>query len=429
MGRAILTAARNALRGFVALPGDKSISQRRALMSLFVSDDVTLTNYGTGEDCLTALACVQQLGKTVARSGSIVQISGEAGCKSGELNCGNSGTCSRLLMGILAGHEGEWQLTGDESLSRRPMKRVAKPLRKMGARIDLQDGHLPAHIRGGSLQGIIYHAQVISAQVKTAVLLAGLRASGSTFYFENSMSRNHTEHILNLAPRSNGWIALDPTKVELTGKTLSALIPSDPSSAAFWIAAALMVPDSELEFPGLLSNPLRNSYFDLLRGRGAMIAIQNRTHLNGEHVIHCRISYSPIGAFSVAFPETIKLIDEIPAFAILATAANGRSVFLDASELRVKESDRLKCMTEGLVRMGAEVEVWSDNFAVTGPVELQGAEIETAHDHRIAMAFAIAGLAATSKTIIQDAECVAVSYPDFWKDLERLAPGCIELEP
>ncbi len=427
MSRAIITAAKAPLRGAVQLPGDKSISHRRALLSLYVGDDVQLSNYGTGDDCLTTLKCLERLGKSVRRAGRSVAIHGHAGCRSAELDCGNSGTTARLLLGILAGHEGEWTLVGDTSLSRRPMERVAAPLRLMGAKIDLTDGHLPARIVGRPLTGIDYESPVASAQVKSAVLLAGLKASGVTRYREPIVTRDHTERLLGVGVDYVERITVNPEHVRLTGEQLSGDIPSDPSTAAFWIVAALMVRDSMLQLPNVLANPLRIALIKLLREHGADI------HLSGVHEAGCEgvatitVRASSATAFSVRSPETARLIDEIPALAVLASQLSGRTEFFDAAELRVKESDRLKLITENLRRMGAQVEVWEDGFAVTGPSSLTETEIETAGDHRIAMAFAVAGLLAAGETVIDDAECAAVSYPEFWNDLARRAPASVRL--
>lgn len=396
-------------------------------MSLYVADDVQLTNFGTGDDCLTTLKCIEQLGKTVRRDGGSVVINGPAGCRSAELDCGNSGTTTRLLMGILAGHEGEWTLAGDASLSRRPMARVAVPLRLMGAKIELTDGHLPARIVGQKLTGIGYESPVASAQVKSAVLLAGLKASGVTRYREPVLTRDHTERLLGVGHDYVEWITVNPGHVHLTDEGLSGAIPGDPSTAAFWIIAALMLLGSLIYLPNVLANPLRIVLIKLLREHGAEIHLIDAHEANCEGVATVKVYNSGVTAFSVRLPETASLIDEIPALAVLATQLNGRSVFHNASELRVKESDRLKLITENLRRMGAQVEVWEDGFAVTGPSRLTGAEIETAGDHRIAMAFAVAGLVAAGETVIDAAECTAVSYPEFWNDLARMAPTTVRL--
>ena len=427
MSRAVVTAAKQPLRGLIKLPGDKSISHRRALLSLFTDDTVHLSNFATGEDCLTTLKCVRKLGKSVAQNAASVEISGPTECQSAELDCGNSGTTARLLFGILAGREGEWTLSGDVSLSRRPMERVAVPLRKMGAHIELTDGHLPARIIGRKLEGIDYESPVPSAQVKSAVLLAGLNARGVTRYREPVLTRDHTERLLGLHLDYVDWITVDPEKVNVTSAKLNGRIPGDPSTASFWIAAALMIPGSRLELPDVLANFLRLGMIKLLREHGGDIHLTHVHDASGEGAADIAVASSSISSFVVRQPDTAALIDELPVLAVLATQLRGKSEFREAGELRVKESDRLKLVTENLRRMSVRVEEWKDGFAVAGPVELQGAVIETAGDHRIAMAFAVAGLAATGQTTIQDAESVAVSYPEFWNELSTLAPESVVL--
>ena len=427
MSRAVIARASHPLRGILRLPGDKSISHRRALLSLFVNDDVRLSNYGTGADCRTTFECLQRLGKQIKTSGTEVHISGLAGCKPVTLDCGNSGTTARLLMGILAGHEGEWTLFGDDSLSRRPMERVATPLRKMGARIELAEGHLPAHIVGSPLTGMDYEAPVASAQVKSAVLLAGLKARGVTRYREPVITRDHTERLLGIHLDYVDWITVDPEKVSLTGDGLSGQIPSDPSTASFWLAVALAVPGSQIELSNLLANPLRIAHIRLLEKHEAQISARDQQIEGGEETAKFTVNSSSVNPFSVWQPETAQLIDEIPALAVLATLIDGRCEFHDAGELRVKESDRLNLITQNLRKMGAHVEQWEDGFAIEGSASLNGAEIETTGDHRIAMAFAMAGLVANGETIIGDAECVAVSYPEFWDDLKRLVSDSVTI--
>jgi 3-phosphoshikimate 1-carboxyvinyltransferase len=427
MSRAIITAAKAPLRGIIRLPGDKSISHRRALLSLFVREDVQLTNYGTGEDCAITLRCLERLGKTVRQSGHAVHISGLAGCRSAELNCGNSGTTARLLMGILAGHEGEWALTGDVSLSRRPMERVVGPLRSMGAKIELSDGHLPARIVGQSLKGIDYESPIASAQVKSAVLLAGLKAQGATRYREIIMTRDHTERLLGVGVDYVEWITVNREHVALDGASLSGEIPGDPSTASFWLTAAELIPGSHIEMPNILANPLRIGMVKLLREHGGQIHLGDVRESGSEGVATMSIATSALTPFVLRQPETAKLMDEIPALAVLATQTTGRCEFHDADELRVKESDRLALITNDLQRMNVPVNTWENGFAVIGPCSLSGTAIRTDGDHRIAMAFAVAGLAATGETVIEEADCVGVSYPEFWTVLAQLAPSSVRL--
>jgi len=371
---------------------------------------------------------MERLGKDVVRQGRDVIISGQAHFASGNLDCGNSGTTARLLMGILAGREGEWILTGDESLSRRPMERVAIPLRKMGARIELTDRHLPARIVGTRLKSVEYDSEIASAQLKSAVLLAGLAAEGITRFREPVSTRDHTERLLGLSPDAAGWITLDPTRIHIDESGLSAFVPADISSAAFWIASAIAIPDSELTLPAVLMNPRRSAYIDVLRRASANIVIEDEHESGTEPAATLKVSGSKLAAFRIHGGLAAQCIDEIPVLAVLAALARGRSEFHDVQELRVKESDRFRLITENLRLMGAKIERNKDSFFIDGGTRLHGAEIETGKDHRIAMTFAAAGLAATGSTVINEPSCVSISYPGFWDDMKRIAPGSVLLE-
>ncbi|MFZ5432638.1 MAG: 3-phosphoshikimate 1-carboxyvinyltransferase [Calditrichota bacterium] len=427
MSRAVITPASVPLSGTPQLPGDKSISHRRALLSLLINEDVVLTHFNAGADCAATLDCLERLGKQVIRNSERVIIRGETDWHSGELDCGNSGTTVRLLMGMLATREGEWVLRGDASLSRRPMERVAEPLRRMGAEIATTDGRLPVRIRGRKLRGIEYESPVSSAQVKTAVLLAAMQATGTTRYREPVLSRDHTERILGLKPDREGWLTVDPTDVSITADTLSATIPADPSAAAFWIGAALLVPGSAIAADDILANPTRIAYIKLLREAGANILSDECRTEFGEDVAQIRVTHSTISSLKISQADAAALIDEFPILAVIAAKNNGESEFTGIGELRVKESDRLAVMAEGLTRMGCRVDLRYDGMTITGAECLRGADIETQGDHRIAMAMAMAGLAAEGKTVIDQAECVTISDPGFWNELARFCPGCVEV--
>ena len=396
-------------------------------MSLLAGGDVVLDNFARGRDCANTLACVARLGKSIRRDGDRVVLTGTAAFPGGELDCGNSGTTARLLMGLLAGRRGEWTLVGDASLSQRPMERVAEPLRKMGAMIETTGGRLPVKITGRPLRAISYDAPLASAQVKSAVLLAAHQAEGITRYREPLPSRDHTERILNLARDGHGWISLDPSHTRFDSAQLTAAVPCDPSAAAFWIAAALLVPDSFLEMSGVLVNPIRVSYLRVLRQAGALIEQSEDDVRDGEPVATIRAGHSAIHAFRVEKNDAPALMDELPVLAVLAAFAGGVIALRGIGELRVKESDRLALVAEALARMGASVSVTEDSLTITGGGKLRGTEIETGGDHRIAMSFAVAALAADGNTVIHDAECVAVSDPDFWNELERLSPGSVTI--
>ncbi|MDD5088190.1 MAG: 3-phosphoshikimate 1-carboxyvinyltransferase [bacterium] len=428
MSRAVIIPPCRSLCGSPRLPGDKSISHRRALLSLCVADDVVLENFADGEDCAATLECIARLGKRVLREENRVTLSGVAGFSSGELDCENSGTTARLLAGILAARDGHWTLTGDASLSQRPMERVAVPLRSMGADVATTDGHFPLTITGRPLHGIEYESPVASAQVKSAVLLAALAAEGVTRYREPLRSRDHTERILNLAPGSHGWISLDPKRTRLNGLTLSASIPGDPSAAAFWIAAALLVPGSRLTLRNVLVNPVRAAYLRLLREAGARIEWSGEEIHDGEPVSDVRVEHSAFRAFQIAENDAPALLDELPVLAVLAAFAEGVSNFYGLGELRVKETDRLALITRGLARMGARTAATNDSLTIRGGNVLHGAEIETGGDHRIAMAFAVAALTANGNSVIENADCVGVSDPEFWNEGGRLLPDSVTLE-
>ncbi len=425
MSRAVVSRLNRPISAEFSLPGDKSISHRRALLSLFLNETIRLENYSTGEDCLTTLSCLKSLGKEVSRTNARVTISGEADAIEAVLDCGNSGTTSRLLMGVLAGLPGSWRLTGDESLSRRPMQRVATPLQLMGGELYLSDGKLPAVIEGRPLHGVKYESPVASAQVKSAILLAALSAKGVTAFKEPLNTRDHTERLLNLSVDGEGWLRLDPESIHIHEEQLSGEIPGDPSTATFWCVACLCVPGSTVVLNKTLSNPRRIAHYAALSQAGANVKFDPLGQMCGEPVGRLTAEHGPFAPLTVGKAAAAEMIDEIPALAVLATQLEGTSRFVGLSELRVKESDRLRLIADGLTAMGAQVTVDADNLAVSGPCRLQGATIETARDHRIAMAFAIAGLLATGETVIEHAECVAVSYPDFWSEFSRVAPECV----
>ncbi len=422
-----VTRADGPIRSDFDLPGDKSISHRRALFSLLCSDTVQLENFGTGEDCESSLKCIAQLGKVVRWKGDTVTIEQGALPAVADLDCGNSGTTARLMFGLLAGLPGKWTITGDESLSRRPMERVAEPLRQMGAKINLLSGHLPATIEGRRLRGIIYDSPVASAQVKSAVLLAGLTAEGETRYRERRQTRDHTERILGSKRDDSGWITVQPGQNHPTSDRLSGTIPADPSTATFWTIAALMLPDSEIRMPHILANPLRNVQLAILKNAGARIEVSELAECGGESTATVTVSHSRVPPVRIHSENSASVIDEIPALAVLATHCDGLSEFRDVGELRLKESDRIDLISEGLSRMGARVESWQDGFSVRGITRLHGARIRTAGDHRIVMSLAIAGLCADGETTLENAESSAVSYPEFWKELARVAPNCVTL--
>ncbi len=419
------------LQDVIKLPGDKSVSHRRALLSLLCNELVQLENFGPGKDCKATLDCIERLGKTVKISGDDVTITGEMSAREAELDAANSGTTARLMMGLLAGIKGKWTIKGDTSLSQRPMERVAAPLRKMGAQIELTDGKLPARIIGGKLQSIRYELPVPSAQVKTAIMLAALHADGITEIREPIPTRDHTERILGLRPvRENGanlW-RLNPSEVRINGDVLSAPVPGDISSGTFWMVAAALMQGSRLTLKTVNLNPTRTGIIEVLQKAGLRISTQNLHDSGGEPVGDLTITHdgSPQG-FYLAGKDTAAVIDEIPALAVMATQCEGQTVVSGAGELRVKESDRLAAIILNLRKMGVKILDTENGYSLKGLQQLSGARINPAGDHRIAMAFALAGLIADGETEIMQAECADISYPQFWQELIRISGNAVQV--
>lgn len=421
-----VTRATAPLFAQIAPSGDKSVSIRRALLTLFTTDAIRLTNFGSGEDCQTALSCLSSLGKKVERDGDSVTITPRETVIAATLDCRNSGTTARLLFGLLAGREGDWTLVGDESLSGRPMERVATPLRAMGAQIELAErGCLPARIVGRTLNGIDHDLKISSAQVKSALLLAGLSANGVTRVREPVASRDHTERLLGLAQALDGYWAVDASMGQTAAMSLRGKIPGDISSAAFWAVAALLVKGSDVTIDNLVLNPTRTGWLTCLKSAGADIRMKIERETAGEPVGSLEIRYGSLSPLKVTAEDVPGLIDEIPVLAVLAATIKGESVFQQVGELRIKESDRLQAVADGLLAMGAQAEIRGEDLIVRGGANLRGAAIDSKMDHRIAMSFALAGLVADGVTTIQDADCAAVSYPEFFAELSKHVPETI----
>ena len=417
------------LRGTVLCPGDKSISHRYAMLAALARGTSELRNFSGSADCRSTLRCLQALGVRVFEQRESVLISGKGlrGLASSDaiLDAGNSGTTMRLLSGILAGQPFSSTITGDESLLRRPMARIIEPLRLMGAEIEAAQGGLPPlHIRGGGLRAIRYELPVTSAQVKSCVLLAGLYADGPTAVREPIATRNHTEIALQqfgaAIRRREDWIEIEPGP-ELCGVAFG--VPGDLSSAAFFIAAAALVPGSEILLPGIGVNPSRRALLDYLTRAGVALTVENRSESAGEARGDIHVQYDPSlpgrNLPPIQAELTASLIDEIPVLSVLGALAGGLLV-RDARELRVKESDRLAAIAGNLRAMGAEVEEYPDGIRISGRQQLHGAKIETLGDHRIAMAFGVAGLVAAGETRIFQADCAGVSFPRFFEILTGL---------
>jgi 3-phosphoshikimate 1-carboxyvinyltransferase len=419
----LIRPARNLL-GSLSVPGDKSISHRYAMLAALARGRSRFENYSPGADCSSTLGCVRTLGCTVERDdkGAVVidGLGADLPFPSGSFDCGNSGSTMRMLSGILAAQPFGSILFGDESLSRRPMKRIMDPLRKMGAEITAHDDHAPLIITGKGLEGINYVVPVASAQVKTCLLFAGLLAHGQTTVEEPTRTRDHGE----LALRAFGaQVTRSRNSVTIAGgqqlHPLEAFIPGDSSSAAFFLCAAAIFPESNLVIDGVLLNPTRSALLDVLTAMGSRVSMVRVEEQFGELVGTISLVQGAAKPVEIAGAQTALLIDELPVLAAIAPYMAG-VIVRDAGELRVKESDRLSAVTRNLRAMGAEVEQTGDGWRIPGGQKLHGAEIESFGDHRIAMAFAVAALRAQGDTLIRDSGCVAISYPGFFADLEKL---------
>jgi 3-phosphoshikimate 1-carboxyvinyltransferase len=422
----LIQPARN-IQGSLRLPGDKSISHRYALLGGLAEGTTRLTNFSTGADCASSLACVGALGALVTHSSDgSVEITGAAGHfrpSASPLDCGNSGSTMRMLSGLLAAQSGAFTLAGDASLSRRPMERIRKPLAQMGARVELTDGHAPITIHGAPLTAIDYATPIPSAQVKTALLFAGLQASGTTTVGESVRTRDHGE----LALRAFGATiqrSLDSVSIA-GGQPLHAIegaVPGDISSAAFFLCAAALFPGSNLIFDALGLNPTRATLLDVLTALGAHIGVLNLEDKHGELVGVVQVNAPPQGLTGTTISGALsaQLIDELPVLAAIGPYTRNGIRIRDAKELRVKESDRIALVAANLRAMGAEVEEFDDGLDVPGGQTLHGAEIDSGGDHRIAMAFSVAALRATGDTLIRGAESAAISFPEFFDLLDRI---------
>lgn len=414
------------VRGRLQVPGDKSISHRYAVLAALADGSSTLTNYAPGADCQSTLACLEALGVAIARGAAgTVTVTGRGlgglTAPAAPLDCGNSGTTMRLLSGVLAAHPFSSTLVGDASLSRRPMRRVIAPLTEMGARFEAAPGDRPPLvIHGGRLAPLDFQPDVPSAQVKSAVLLAGLHVNGTTSVTEPAATRDHTERALDAfgAPAT-----VEGRRISVTGGRRlhgrDLRVPGDISSAAFPAVAAAALPGSDVTIDGVGLNPTRAAILDLLRRFGALVEAQVTERGAGEPVGHIRVRHGGLEPVEILPDEVPEIIDELPVLAALATFGGGVTVS-GAGELRVKESDRISALVGGLRAMGADADERPDGFTIRPTRRLTGGTVNAHHDHRLAMAFAIAALGATGPTSIEGAEVVAVSYPGFFADLDSL---------
>ncbi len=417
--------ARNIL-GSLRVPGDKSISHRYAMLAALAAGRSRFDNFAPGADCASTLACVRALGCKAERDekGSVVidGVGAQLRAPSSSLDCGNSGSTMRMLCGILAGQPFASELIGDESLSRRPMKRVIEPLTQMGAEIHSAAGdRAPLRINGAKLHAIDYAPPVASAQVKTSVLFAGLLADGKTTVAEPARTRDHG--VLALRAFGAGVERTQNAVSIVGGQTLhplEAFVPGDISSAAFFVCAATIFPESNLVIDGVLLNPTRSALLDVLAAMGSRISMVRVEESHGELVGTIALVPGQGRHVKIEGALTALLIDELPVLAAIAPFTAGGLEVRDAGELRIKESDRLSAVTHNLEAMGAQVEQSGDGWRIPGGQRLHGAEIQSYDDHRIAMAFAVAALRADGETLIHNADCVAISYPAFFEDLEKL---------
>jgi len=426
----VVPPARN-IRGNVRLPGDKSISHRYAMLAGIAEGPSRLENYSTGADCASTLECMRALGVVWERKDNVIEVQGRGSslaAPASALDCGNSGSTMRMLSGIVAGQKFTSEMVGDESLSRRPMERVIKPLSAMGAQIASQQGKPPLQITGGALQAIDYVMPVASAQVKSCLLFAGLFADGETRIEESVRTRDHGEVALRAfgakLDRGRMGQAGAANEVRIRGgqrlRGIECNIPGDLSSAAFFLCAAALFPGSQLTVPNLLMNPTRARLLDILTQIGLRISVTQLDEVHGELVGSLQVEGAKLTQATIAGADSAALIDEIPVLAAIAPFTEQGIEVRDAKELRVKESDRIAAVATNLRLMGAEVEEREDGLRIPGGQALHGAELDSFGDHRIAMAFAVAALRATGETLIRGAEAAAISYPAFFQTLEEI---------
>ena len=412
-----------AIKGTLKLPGDKSISHRALMFAALADGESRISNLSTGTDVHSTRKCLEACGIDIRDDGDDAIVKGSLFSNPAEpLDCGNSGTTIRLLLGLLAGQGINATFIGDESLSARPMNRILDPLSQMGLKCENNDGKLPVTIYQSNLNSIEYDSPIASAQVKSAILLAGLGASGVTTVIEPVLSRDHTEKMLQgLGAKFsfNGLMAtVSPLISPLESFKLS--VPGDSSTGAFFAAAAAMMPGSSIIIDRILWNPTRIGFYSTLYQMGAGVDCLDQWDEAGERIGKLNVFYQSLKGVHITKEDIPGLIDELPIIAILATQAEGKTEVSGAGELRVKECDRIHAICSNLERMGADIEESQDGFIIHGPKQLNGAEIETFHDHRIAMAFTIAGLVANGDVMLDYPECASISFPEFYNELERL---------
>lgn len=421
------------VKGSLKVPGDKSISHRAIMLGSIANGRTAVKGFLDGEDCLRTIEIFRRLGVSIERKGTDVVIEspgiGNWATPTEELYAGNSGTTARLMLGILSGSKVTSTLTGDDSLSKRPMKRVTTPLQSMGASVSGDEGgdFLPLSIVGSKLQGIDYKMPVASAQVKSAILFAGLSAEGETVVRETAVSRDHTERMLN---QFGATLVQDGNTVSIQGGQAltgtDVTVPGDISSAAFFMVAASMIEGSEVEFLDVGLNPTRTGIIEVLRQMGAKVEILEQNAEIGEPYGVVKVGHARLEGIEISGDIIPTLIDELPIIALLATQASGTTVIKDAEELRVKETDRIAAVTDELTKLGANVTATEDGMIIEGPTALSGGELKSYGDHRIGMMAAIASLVSDGPIHIEDPACIAISYPNFFDHLSQLVSAGIE---
>ena len=411
------------IRGEIELPGDKSISHRALMFAALAQGESKIENISTGDDIQSTMNCLKACGIDINnKNEGLIVKGGSFSDPKRPLNCGNSGTTARLMLGLLAGRGIQAKFIGDDSLSSRPMDRIMSPLSKMGLKYRSTNGKLPVTIEQSDLVGIDYRSSIASAQLKSALLLAGLGADSKTIVREPLKSRDHTEIMLSemgAKIHTDGLSTfIEPQSSDL--RSINTSIPGDPSSAAFFVVAAAMLPGSDIILKNILLNPTRAEVFHHLEKMGVVIKYVDNYKRSGESIGSLAISHGKLSSIIINEKDVPGVIDELPILAILATQANGTTIVKGASELRVKECDRINAICLNLRKMGGDIIELEDGFKINGPTELHGANIETFHDHRIAMAFAIAGLITTQSVILDHPECASTSFPEFYDVLDRV---------
>lgn len=416
---------KNGLKGTITIPSDKSISHRAVMFASLAKGKSVINNFSKGQDPHSSLEICRNLGVNAEfqdETTLIIESDGVLKSPFQNLDCGNSGTTMRLMTGILAGQNFNSVMVGDESLSKRPMKRVIEPLTLMGAKIDSIDGHAPLHITGQKLAAIDYNSPLASAQVKSCILLAGLNANGVTTFTEPYVSRNHTELMLKFM---NAEINAIGNKVSIVPSVLEPReinICGDISSAAYFIVAALIVPESDIILKNVGLNPTRTGLLDVVQFMGGDVEILDKKNVSGEDVGDLRVKYSDLTGCTIEDGIIPRLIDELPVIAVLATQARGTTIVRDAGDLRNKESDRIKSVVTELKKLGVDIHETSDGFIINGKNKLTGdARLETYHDHRLAMSWYVAGLVCEKPIVIDGFEWAAISFPEFVEKFELLS--------